>query len=321
MANATSHTYTMKDLKEAWALIQHASHITLLTHNDPDADGMSACAALSHVFENIGKKIETIYPNQPEFPTERQARTILINKHVQKPDLIIIVDTARFERAYFPQEFSSIPLINIDHHTSNNIKGLFNFVNPDAASACEELFVILHAWNEPLVDLYVAQSLLCGTLYDSQVFQTSSTTDRTLAVALELMHRGANLFEIKNELLSSKNPQIIALWSKILATVTLSPSKTAAWVLIRQSDMKELGAKPSSLVGINNFLGQICGIDVTAIFYETETGEIKVSLRSKITDVNALAQRFGGGGHKYAAGVRLEKPFDTVVAEVTKLLK
>jgi phosphoesterase RecJ-like protein len=321
MSDAPSHTYTMKDLKEAWMLIQHANHITLLTHNDPDADGISACAALSHALENIGKKIETIYPNHPEFPIERQARNVLTNQHRQKPDLIIIVDTARFERAYFPQAFASIPLINIDHHTSNNIKGLCNFVNPAAASACEELFVIMHAWNESFIDLYVAQSLLCGILYDSQVFQTSSTTDRTLAIALELIHRGANLFEIRNELLSSKNPQIIALWSKILATVTLSPSKTAAWVLIRQSDMKELGAKPPSLVGINNFLSQICNIDVTAIFYETETGEIKVSLRSKVTDVNALAQRFGGGGHKYAAGIRIGKQFDTVVNEVTQLLK
>jgi bifunctional oligoribonuclease and PAP phosphatase NrnA len=321
MTSTISHSYSIKEIKESWALIQHATHITLLTHNNPDGDGMSACAALAHALKNNGKKVETIYPTHPEFPTERQADNVLINKRQQNPDLIIIVDTARFQRAYFPQEFTTIPLINIDHHMSNNIKGLFNFVNPAAASACEELFVIMASWDESLIDRYVAESLLCGILYDSQVFQTSSTSDRTLAIALELMHRGANLFDIKNELLSSKNPHIIALWSKILATVTLSPSKTAAWILIRQSDMKEVGAKPPSLVGINNFLSQICGIDVTALFYETETGVIKISLRSKITDVNALAQRFGGGGHKHAAGAIIEKPFDVVVNEVTSFLK
>jgi bifunctional oligoribonuclease and PAP phosphatase NrnA len=320
MSTNISPIYAMKEIKESWALIQHASHITLLSHNDPDADGMSACTALAYILERTGKNVETIYPNQPEFPLRRQPSTILIAQHRQAPDLIIIVDTARVERAYYPHEFAQIPLINIDHHRSNNIKGLFNFVNPDAASACEELFTIIHAWDATLIDRYVAENLLCGILHDSQIFQTSSTTKRTLEIALNLMQRGANLFELKEELTSSKNPHIIELWSKILATVKLSPSKKSSWVCITQSDMKAANAQLSSLVGLNNFISQICGIDVTSTFYETDKGTVKVSLRSKITDVNAFAAQFGGGGHKHAAGITLTEPFDMAVKKVTALL-
>jgi phosphoesterase RecJ-like protein len=310
----------MKAIKESWTLIQHASHITLLSHNDPDADGMSACTALAYILERKGKKVETIYPNQPEFPLQRQPSHVLIAQHRQTPDLILIVDTARLERAYYPQEFAKVPLINIDHHRSNNIKGVFNFVNPDAASACEELFTLIDAWDTSLIDRTVAENLLCGILYDSQIFQTSSTTERTLEIALRLMQHGANLFNLKEELTASKNPHIIELWSKILATVKLSPSKKSAWVCITQSDMKAANAKFSSLVGLNNFISQICGIDVTSTFYETDKGTVKVSLRSKITDVNTLAAQCGGGGHKNAAGITLAESFDEVVKKVTALL-
>ncbi len=320
MCTNISPFYAMKEIKESWELIQHAAHITLLSHNDPDADGMSACAALSYILERKGKKVETIYPNQPEFPLQRHPSHVLINKHSQIPDLIIIVDTARCERAYYPQEFAQIPLINIDHHRSNNIKGLFNFVNPEAASACEELFIIMNAWDESLIDRTVAENLLCGILYDSQIFQTASTTERTLEIALNLMQKGANLFELKEELTSSKNPHVIELWSKILATVKISPSKKSAWVCITQSDLQATQSKFSSLVGLSNFISQISGIDVTSTFYETDKGTVKVSLRSKITDVNALAAQCGGGGHKHAAGITLAQPFDDVVKKVTALL-
>jgi phosphoesterase RecJ-like protein len=294
-AKLNDNIFSSDVLQGAWNLIQKSKKITLLTHEKPDGDGVSACAALDHVLQKYGKETETIYPNEPEFEIKRQSHKTLMARHEMVPDLIIACDTASYNRLYFPETFKKIPLINIDHHISNSIQGTYNLINTNTTSTCEDLYIILKAWDPASVDRYVAECLLFGILYDSQVFHIQSTTSRSLRIAAELMEHGADLYQLKTELLSRQNPQTIALWGKFMSTISVSENKKAAWAVITQTDLKKFGVTLSSLAGFNNFLAQICDIDVTALFYETESGQTKVSLRSKETDVIALAAKFGGG--------------------------
>ncbi len=312
--------YTQQDVKGAWHLIQQANTITLLTHYKPDADGMSACAALAHIFTGLGKEVETIYPTEAEVDYQRQGRPVRINTHTLTPDLLIACDTANYDRLYYPEAFKSIPLINIDHHISNSIKGTFNLVNGQAASTCEELLLIIKQWDSAFVDTYVAECLLFGILYDTQVFHTTSTTAKTLRIAADLIDCGANLFALKDELLCTKNPAIVKLWGDLLSSVTISPSGQAAWAVITQADLKRHKLELPALVGFSNFLAEISGVDVSIIFCEMDDGKTKVSLRSKTVDVNAIAAHFGGGGHKNASGMLSNLPIGQVVQEVTALL-
>lgn len=308
------------DVVLAWNLIQASKKITLLTHYKPDADGISACAALAHILQKIGKTVETIYPNKPEFPLKRVASKELIASHSYIPDLLIACDTANYSRLYYPDVFHNTPLISIDHHVSNSLNGKFNFLDASTSSTCEVLYKLICSWNKSLLDTYTAEALLMGIIYDSQVFHTQATSPETLRTAAELMELGANLFELKTELLSTKSPGIIALWGKILATVQLSTNKQAAWVCITQDDLKKYNTGVSSLVGFSNFLWEISGVDVTLVFYETEKKQSKVSLRSKEFDVNLLAKQFGGGGHKNAAGILSPLPLPELVKQITAKL-
>lgn len=287
-----------KAIKDSNAQIQKAKSITLLTHRKPDGDGISACAALSLFLEKKNKKIETIYPTKAEFKFKRKPKNILINKHKQKPDLLMILDTANYERCYYPESFKNIPVINIDHHISNKIDGTLNFIDQDASSTCEILFNLLNEWNRKSIDKNIAECLLFGILYDTQVFQTQATTATTLEISSELIKLGADLYKLKTELISNKNPQIIKLWGKVLSKIKLSKSRKAAWVGITQKDLNKYKLDLTSLIGFNNFLSQIAQVDLTLFFYETEDKQTKISLRSKKTDVNKLAEKFGGGGHK-----------------------
>ena len=309
--------YDKRSVEQAWELINSSNTITLLTHSQPDGDGVSACAALDYILSRMGKKVETVYPTQPEFNFKRQPKKISINKHIQNPDLIITCDTANYERLYFPDFFKSVPLINIDHHTSNTLNGKFNFVNGESSSACEELYILLSAWDANVIDRHVAECLLFGILYDTQLFHTKSTNSKTLKIAATLMDQGASLFQLKTELLSNKSCNILMLWGKLLSRIKISPNKNAAWAVATQKELKEFGVEISSLIGFNNLMSQICDVDVTLFFYETEHGKTKVSLRSKITDVNAFAKQFGGGGHTNSAGILFNKPIEQVVKEVT----
>ncbi len=312
--------YDKKSVGQAWELINSSNKITLLTHSQPDGDGVSACAALDYILSRMGKKVETVYPTQPEFDFKRHPKKILINKHMQSPDLIITCDTANYERLYFPDSFKSVPLINIDHHTSNTLNGKFNFVNGESSSACEELYLLLSVWDANVIDQYVAECLLFGILYDTQLFHTQSTNSKTLKIAATLMDQGASLFQLKTELLSNKSCNVLMLWGKLLSSIKVSPNKNAAWAVVTQKELKDFGIEMSSLIGFNNLMSQICDIDVTLFFYETAQGQTKVSLRSKITDVNEFAKQFGGGGHANSAGILCDKPIEQVVKEVTSKL-
>ncbi|MBX9831138.1 bifunctional oligoribonuclease/PAP phosphatase NrnA [Candidatus Babeliales bacterium] len=305
---------------DAWHLIESVNAITLLTHQKPDADGMSACAAMSALLEKMGKSVEVVYPSEPEIPLKRQGANVLVNKHKQEPDLLIMFDTANYERLYYPSAFHEIPSINIDHHISNSIKATINLITDQVSSTCEQLYLLLYWWGQQ-VDTYIAECLLFGMLYDCQVFHTQSTRPRTLRVAADLVDAGANLFELMGELLFNKKPEIITLWGRLLSSVTFAPNRKAAWSVIRQKDLQSLGLTLSSTVGFSNFLAQLADIDITILFYEEQNGKTKVSLRSKQADVNKLAAHFGGGGHKNASGISIDKPIDEVVRDVTSLLQ
>lgn len=313
----------LAELTNAWNLIQQAKKITLLTHFRPDGDGIAACAALEHIFHQLNKQVETIYPCSPEFDFKHHPKKVLINTHEQIPDLIIMCDTATYARAYYPDIFKNIPLINIDHHISNTVTGTHNFVGITCSSACEMLFQILHEFKPDLIDKHTAECLLSGILYDSLIFQAQATTPQTLRIAAYLIEKGADLYTLKTEHVANKNPQIIALWGKIMSSVQIIPSGKAVLAKITQKDLKDLQINLTSLVGFHNFLSQVSTVDVTILLYEMESGQTKVSLRSKVTDVNKLAAKFDGGGHKNAAGflsnLKLEEVAEQIIATLDTL--
>jgi bifunctional oligoribonuclease and PAP phosphatase NrnA len=180
------------------------------------------------------------------------------------------------------------------------------------------LFELIKESKISNIDSYTAECLLFGILYDSNIFQTQSTYSCTLKISAELIDLGANLFELKTELTSNKDPKIINLWGKLLSNIKITKSGKGVWSKITQKDLKNENLTISSLIGFNNFLSQISLVEYTFLFYETENGQTKVSLRSKTEDVNKLAGQFGGGGHKNAAGILTDEPIDKIIEKITK---
>lgn len=306
---------------DIWGLINRSARITLLTHYKPDGDGISACAALAAIFDAMGKETETIYPNKPEFYYHRHSQRELIGTHSFIPDLIIACDTANYERLYYPDVFSEIPFVNIDHHIGNSMHGTADLVDAGAASVCQVVYHLICSYDRRLLTEFVASALLCGILYDTQVFHTNATSAESLRIAADLVDCGAPLNTIKDELIKHKSPTIISLWGDFFRSVRLTKNGKAAWACITQEDLKRNNAELSGLLGFNNFLAEISNVDVTVLLYETTEGKTKISLRSKFTDVNKLAQKFGGGGHKNAAGILTEQPIDTVAQSLVALLE
>ena len=307
----------MTPLAIALNLIHKADKITLLTHYKPDPDGISACAALDHILRKMGKTVQAVYPTLPDLIIKRQPLDVQVNTHTLQPDLLIACDTANYDRLYYPDIFKNIPLINIDHHISNSIQGTVNIVNGVAASTCEELFYLAQEWFGELFDTYTAECLLYGILYDTQVFRTQMTTARTMDSAMGCINRGANLFSLSRELLTHKHATMIKLWGEVLGRLVIDESKNAAWAQVHVEDLKRHNLDQDAMAGFVNFMADTSPLDVLIVFQETPDNKTKVSIRSKKRDINALAQQFGGGGHKNAAGVLMPMPIKEAVAALT----
>jgi phosphoesterase RecJ-like protein len=301
----------------AWQLITNAQKITLLAHQKPDPDALGACSALSLLFSSLGKKTEVIYPGAGRDSLPYTIENLQENKHTFIPDLIISCDTPVRARLYFPEGFLTIPLIVIDHHHGNTLQGAVQFVDTSITSSCELVYQLITAWGQ-LISPEMANQLLFGVLCDTLNFRVSGTTATALRNAAGLIDQGANIHALSQKMILHSNPEVLKLWGTLLTQVHYNTSKTALWVVCSQQLLTQYNLPDEALNGFIAMLSQTMTTDIIILFYEWQ-GKSKASLRSKKTNVNAIAKQLGGGGHIYASGITSDLTLVELVDKVTAL--
>jgi phosphoesterase RecJ-like protein len=198
----------------------------------------------------------------------------------------------------------SVPIVNIDHHVTNDLFGHVNIVEPNAASASEIVADLLGEWGTEL-DRDIAQCLLAGIYGDTLGLRTDSTTSRTMRTSADLVDAGANPGQIVDALFRVKPRSSVCLWEKALRNVQYTGG--LIWTELTQDTLERCGADASEAEGMVNFLVGIEGSHAAAILYANDKGW-RVSMRSLPSgvDVAEIAAEFGGGGHPRAAGVQIE---------------
>ena len=314
-------SFTITDISNAWKILQKATNIVLLAHYKPDGDAISSCAALDEILRSYKKKVTTVYPTEAEFTVKHKPQNILINKHEEIPDVIVSLDSSTYDRIYYPNEFKSIPLINIDHHISNELNGKYNFVNTSTSSTCEVLYNLLNTWCPDRISKRIAECLLFGILTDTNRFLWPSTTASTLQTAASLMNKDVNLSKLYEEAFPPRSPEILRFWGILFSIMKQTRSGKAIWISITKKLLYKEGLSYSAIAGINNFIASFIKTDVVVILSQTPEGPTKMSFRSRKTDVNKLAHHFGGGGHKNAAGALINKSIITIEKELKGILE
>ncbi len=306
------------ELEQLWNLINQAKTFALLGHKDPDRDTIFSCLAMAEVLGRLGKKVEIIFPEKPNFKIKSEYGIILYGKHSFVPEVLMFFDIACPDRAYGPKAFETVEqIINIDHHISNSVPGKLNFVDPNASSACEVLARILFNVCKEAVVPTVAQNLLIGLLDDSIIFKTSQSSASSLETALKLIESGADFAKAKKIVSGHRSVDQVKNWARLISIGQHNHKKSLFLISVDQT----MGFEISSLEGLVNFISGIIDCDIIALLIEIPfTGEIKGSLRSKYSDVCALAQKFGGGGHKCAAGFRAKGTLSAITQELLEAI-
>jgi phosphoesterase RecJ-like protein len=235
-----------------------------------------------------------------------------------KYDLIITVDTGDLEqlgRFYEdnPEIFTSIPLINIDHHASNSNFGKINYIDIMSSSTTELLLPLIQNFeketDQQLMDEDIATLLLAGIITDTGSFQNANTTPRSFAAAAHLIKCGARQQEIIQHIFKTKNLSTLRLWGRILTKMKIDKEYKFVWSVISRKDFADTGSMDDETGGIiDELMSNAPGTEIILLLKQKEDNLISGSLRTTSTavDASSIAEMFGGGGHVQAAGFRIE---------------
>jgi len=227
-------------------------------------------------------------------------------------DLIIVLDAADFDqigKLYEdnPKLFQATPVINIDHHASNDYFGTVNLVDLTATSTAEILVGLIEALGPSLIDEDVATSLLAGIINDTGSFQHSNTTPKSLTIAAQMVGFGARQQEIIKHFFKTKQFPTLKLWGQILSNLQYDSDNKITWSAIALDDFKAANANPEHVGGvIDELMTSVPDANIVVLLSEREPKTIYGSVRTKQgIDSAKIAKLFGGGGHHGAAGFKL----------------
>ena len=293
--------------------------ILIITHVNPDGDAIGALTGLGLALESMGHRITMLVPSPAPPFVARMPEVGRIQCYTDRPelpedaDLVVLVDTGDVRRigrvwdearAYL----ESRPLAVIDHHVTNTGEGRVNLVDPGRASTCELVYELVRAWGTTIRPP-TATALMLGLVTDTQSFRTSNTTPQSLRVASELMESGADRERIVQDVYRS----VPALTARLLglALQAMQHDDQIVWTRVSLAMEEATGADVEAYSEVTDYLATLGGFRASMLLRERPDGAVKVSFRSTPgVDVAAVAQRFGGGGHRQAAGCTVEVPLD-----------
>ncbi len=307
--------------------LKKAKTVAIGGHMRPDGDCIGSQMAVAYALTHLGKKVTVI--NQDEMPEKlafldpKQTLSKPSKKH-KSYDCVVATDCATYERMGAVCEAISKRniLINIDHHASNSRYGDINWIDSNSASSGELIFHLIKQakWT---INPLIADCLFTAISTDTGSFQYATTRPSTYHAAAELVTKGANLARICEEVYQSYPLSRVKLQKHLYNSFKLITDNQIAYFWIRQTDYKKAGAIPDQSEGLIDHIRDIQGVKVACLFEEIEPEITRISLRSKLPelDVSTIAVSFGGGGHQSAAGARIPGKPITIQRQVLSAVK
>ncbi len=204
-------------------------------------------------------------------------------------------------------------LVNIDHHLSNTGYGTVVYWDTSAAAVGEQIHEIISAMQIPLTP-QIAQCLLTAIVTDTGSFRYPNTTPGTLRRAAALMDAGGSVHTVVERVYETRSLPSLRLLARALNHLQTSSDGRIAWTVITPQMLAESGALPEDSSGIVGMLRQIRGVKV-ALLFEVVAEGIRVGIRARdAVRSNVIAEAFGGGGHKGAAGFTAPGTLEDVIA-------
>lgn len=302
--------------KQLVSIVRETGHFILVTHVRPDGDALGSLFGLAEILTSFGKKVfcyfeEPLPPSWNFLPGRGRANSDLssLRQFIEEgcDDIAVIsLDCGSAERlGKNKDELLAIkPFLVIDHHFGHQTYSENLWLEPNCSSTGEMVYKLAvelgaEISSECANDLYVAISTDTGS------FRYDSTTAETMRSAADLLDRGVKPADVASSLYDNYSVERLQLMEKVLSTLQLHASQQLAVIHVTREMFAATGASDSDIEGFVNYPRSLGTVEVAVFLKEGTDDVISVSLRAKgKCDVAEIAARFGGGGHRNAAGCR-----------------
>ena len=338
----TSKTTNKTAPESLLSLIRQGNRFLLTSHLSPDGDAVGSELGLARVLRKLGKgavvwnrdPMPPLYAPLPGsarihsgeeppagFPDAFNAVLVLecpsldrtgLEKHLLGTTEPLVGQAAEPKgedaRRQSAGGASRLPIVNIDHHLGNQQYGQVNWVDT-AAPALGEMIHRLAAALKVGMDEDTATCLYLALVTDTGDFRFANTTAEAFEAAAALVREGAKPETVSQWLHESRPEPTLRLLGAMLQTLERHDGGRIATALLTREMYASAGASPGDSEGLVDYPRSIAGVQAVAMLREVEDGRYKVSLRSRgDVDVEQVARRHGGGGHKNAAGFTTDGP-------------
>jgi len=298
-------------------IIEENARFVLSSHMRPDADAVGSELAMAGLLEAKGKTVRIVNPSPlPDSlgfldPTNR---VFSIGKdasanQVLDTDVHIVLDTSAWVQLGEVGQClrkTTAKKVVIDHHVSADALGAVEFKDTKSEATGALVFQMAEALEYPL-NQEIATALFCAIATDTGWFRYSSTTGQTMRIIGRLVDLGVRPDLIFSQLYEQRSAARIKLAGCALSRVTLDFEGQLGYTWVQLADYPATGATASDTDELVNECLTIAGTSSAFIAIEQPNKRVKYSFRSRTNvDVAALAEQFGGGGHKQAAGAILQ---------------
>ncbi len=303
--------------------LKAAKAVALVTHVNPDGDGLGSEAALARALQSLGKRV--VLANNDATPAQYGFLGLeALRADSAGCDLAIALDCAVPERLGPAgwAAFQAAPLgMVIDHHVPKDAFAPHMWTAPQCAATGEMIEALLPELGVAL-DAPMATALYAALVNDTGCFRHSNTDRLVFELAGRLLEAGADSKDVNRRLLDEKPLGMVRLQAHVLDQVRVLAGGKGALVAVAAADLKAYNATWEDTDGLAESLRSIAGVEVSAMLREEGPEHAKLSLRSKFAfDVNQFAGQWGGGGHAKAAGATLKLPFAQAVKTVADALE
>ena len=311
---------------EIRALLDRSQHVVCLAHKDADADSLGSALAFTLSLRAQGKTVHPVVPAPWPFLLSYLPGFDSLEESPAEYDCVLTFDCAtthRFGDKRFMLE-SGVPVVNVDHHVSNDGYGSINLIEPWASASGQVVYRLLLKLGLP-VDGDVANNLYAALFTDTGGFRHENTTEEALRLGAELVRLGADPAWIALKSYKSRPVPMIRLEGMAVSALRTEMDGRLIWSEATQEMLQRSGATMVESEGVIDVLQSIDTMKIAILFKEMGPRLTKISVRTRDEiDATALCLPYGGGGHLRAAGAELSLPLaeaqDSVLSLARSLL-
>lgn len=312
--------------KKIYKKIEEYNTIVIARHIGVDPDALASQLALRDAVKLTfpDKKVMAIGTGSAKFyQVGRLDKIEKVNNA-----LLIVLDTPDKKRVDSVDFSQFAYMIKIDHHPFVEKYCDLEYIE-DTASSTAEIIMNFIMDTGLKCNKNIAETLYLGLASDSNRFLFDSCTSKTFGlVSIFLDKYNFELSEVYKKLyLRPMNEVRLEGYIALNMTVT---DNGLGYIKITNETLNQLevdSASAGNMINNFNFIKEV--LVWATITEDVKNDQIRVSIRSRGPEINEVAERYNGGGHKFASGVKLRnfteamqlmQDLDNCLVEYNKIL-